>query len=156
MEHETQEQRRKWRERQQRSRQNRAADEAEDQLREFAKELKRAIRESPDRTVPRWFFLDYGITATIEAMNFLGINPVAETSPGVPVPLDDPEKIKARSDKFDKEKAECERKSSEDTRRVLWILSHGIPMSYGPAFYPNGIPAKDAQRTEPQQAQGES
>ena len=74
------EQRKEWRDRKQRSRANIAAQEEQSELRELASELKRAIRESPDRTVPRWFFAEYGITATMEVMEFLKIRP-AETTP---------------------------------------------------------------------------
>jgi hypothetical protein len=135
------------RERQRRSRQNRAAKEEEDEIRELANELKKAIRESRDGTVPRWFFVEHGVTATMAAMQYLGIAS-ASTQPGVPIQDEDPEKVKARSEQFDRMKAECERKSSEETKRVLWILSQGIPMSYGPAYFPNGIPpteTKDAK-----------
>jgi hypothetical protein len=80
MEQNKEAQRSEWRERQQRSRQKRAAKGEEDEIRELASELKRAIRESPDRTVPRWFFAEYGITATMEAMKFLKIAPVSDVS----------------------------------------------------------------------------
>jgi hypothetical protein len=138
------EQRRRWRERQQRSRANRAAKEEEDEIRELANEMKKAIRESLDGEVPRWFFATHGVTATLEAMKFLGITPPPSKKPGVPIPDMTPEEIKARSDKFDQMKAECERKAIEETKLVLWAFRHGIPISYAKAHFPNGIPEKKA------------
>ena len=87
MEQEKEERRRNWRERQQRSRARRADEEEEDELRELSKELKRAIQAGPwgsvetRGSVPRWFFAEHGIVATLEAMRFLKIAPPTSDNP---------------------------------------------------------------------------
>jgi hypothetical protein len=82
-------QRNEWRERKQRSRANIAAKEEQSELRELASELKKAIKESPDGTVPRWFLAEYGITAALKAIRFLKIVPVPEVPGAVGAPRPD-------------------------------------------------------------------
>jgi len=48
---------------------------------------------------------------------------------------------KLRNDKFDREKAEGDRKSLEYSKFCMFLYAHGIPFSYGPALFPDGIPA---------------
>jgi len=47
---------------------------------------------------------------------------------------------KLRSEKFDREKAEGDRKSLEYSKFCMFLYAHGIPFSYGPALFPDGIP----------------
>ena len=50
--------------------------------------------------------------------------------PGVQIPLDDPEKIKHRSDAFDREKQRCEQKVIEESKRTRFALVHGLPAGW--------------------------
>jgi len=118
------EQRREWRDRKRRSRKNKSIEEDEQALAELR------------RTDP--------VAARVREL-WAEVLSKPITKPGIRYPSEDPEAVKARSEKFDRTKQECERKSAEETKRILWILGHGIPISYGLACFPNGIPANSKE-----------
>ena len=62
------------------------------------------------------------------------------TRPGVPIPDTDPEVVRVRNEKFEREKAEGERKSLATSRFLLFLCAQGIPFSLGLAYFPDGLP----------------
>jgi len=118
------EQRQAWRDRQRRSRENRAAKEQEQELRDLR-------RRDP-------------IGARVqEIMAAIAAEDKSKYRPGTPLPDPDPEFIRMRGEKFDAMKAECERKTIEGTKRTLWALSHGLPVGWA-SLFPHEFPQEAA------------
>ena len=113
-----------------------------EEIRADARQRKRnqRARDSALEDQLRLSKLDPAEAQVQEIMAAIAAEDKSTYGPGTPFPDDDPEAINARSEKFDTEKAEGQRKSLETSRFLLFLCVQGIPFSYGPAYFPDGLP----------------
>jgi hypothetical protein len=112
-----------------------------EEVRIAARDRKRAQRERDAlrEEESRFSTLDPAERRVQEIMAGIAAEDKTQYKPGIPHPKEDPEAINTRSDKFDGEKAECERKAMEESKRTIFALTHGLPVGWA-TLYPEQFP----------------